>query len=291
MNKELLNNSIKEMNQQEIKEALTMLKKLVKNGVFTIAPESTQDLKGFCYISTQDIKGVYFPNTIIKQDKTPANHTHPLYNFLCLCNNNGVLSVAYVLKDYDDLTEKEKKLYNALSNYYKNYVFESLESLYYTYDELNAIDKLNKNINYINDELKILYNIKYITKKDGSNFKDLLKNINPEPNENTRITASFNYSFNGEKNSLTLKMAIIHANFNSYYNITLYNSNFNSLDKIKTAVKNAIESRENDIKEYKNDIKNIKKTFDIVRAFKNNISKCNLTATTKEAIKEALRLL
>lgn len=269
------------MTQQDINTALTMLKKIIKAGYIEIATESSQDLNANCYISSGDVEGVYFPNTILKETATSLKK-HPSYNILALAKNEaGALGVVYALKD--DIKQELKRFYNNI------YIFETLDNLYYTYYEKEALSKLNNNIKELEKENYFLSMIKYQCKKDGGDFSQLEKNIKPDPANNinvkavkesdTKLTIYFSESKttkNGDK-------------YNNYYNTTLYNYNgaFNSVEGLKKEIIKTVEANQYYINRYKNDIKNIKNIFKIVSIYKKHIGE--ITSTTEQELIKALQ--
>lgn len=272
------------MNETEQGEALKYLAKIIKSGIFKVSEESTQGIKdGFCYISSGDVEGIYFPNTIIKEtERSKVNH--PNYNIIALAKNeSGVVGVVYALKD--DIKPSLKKFFN-------NYIFESLENIYYSFYEREALNELKNNIKELEKDNYLLSMIKYQTKKDGSNFKELTKNIMDQPCENITVKAT---QESGSKITLYFSETLTSKNgeaYNNYFNINLYKYNkgfyngFYSVDDLKTEIKNTIKSNNERIEAYKNDIKNIKNIFSIVNSYKNHIK--GLTGTTKQYLIKAL---
>lgn len=270
------------MTQNDINTALTMLKKIIKAGFIEISPESSQDINAYCYISSGDIKGVYFPNTILKETANSLKN-HPSYNILALAKDEaGALGLVYSLKDDDEIRPALKKLL-------RNYIFETLDNLYYTYDEKEALNKLNNNIKELEKENYFLLMIQYQTKKDGGSFKELTKNIKDHPRENVTIKALQESNTKITLYFSELKTTKNGDKYNNYFKTSLYkyNDGFYCVDDLKNEIENIIKVNCDYINRYKNEIKNIKNIFKIVNTYKKHIS--GITGETKQQLIKALQ--
>lgn len=158
----------------------------------------------------------------------------------------------------------------------------------YTYEERRVLEKLRANLKAARDELEVLQSIKLISKKDGGDFADLLKNIDKTPAPNISIYASWNYS------ALCISSSTRHTTtdsegnpcaFNIYKSVSLYGI---EKDSTATELKAEINRRAQEIQEYieelEKDIKNIKAVSKIISVFNKSID--IFSNTTKYAIKE-----
>lgn len=174
-----------EMKEQEINLSLELLKKAIKRGVITY--EHANPLEQNCYISSNDIIGVYFPNTKLKV----LNHIS--YDPFALCSIGGVLYLAFSLKD--DASDFARK-------HLDNYLFEDLETLAYGRELLEIKKEIKRNIKEYENILKVLEQIKTERKKDGTPFKNVLQNF-------SGVNMSFEYSIFGAVSSIRINWGAV----------------------------------------------------------------------------------
>ena len=153
---------INTMNENEIKEAIQLLKQCLKDGKIGLC--KADPTKQYCYISSGSIEGVYFPNTEFE-------YCSDILNIVCVCKYRNELGVMFKYTEEFLQRRKEKKP----SNY--DYNFASFESILYTYEERRIIERLTAEINAYNNDLQVINNIEYQVKKDNDPFADLKKNF------------------------------------------------------------------------------------------------------------------
>lgn len=268
------NLNTKEMTQNEIKEALANFKKCLKMGLFTY--EHADPLKEYCFISSSDIMGLYFPNSEIKT-QAKMGFSPCWYDFIALAKVGDALGFV--------VSFNEENAPDAIKRFEVNEdIFVSFNEVLFSPEERRTIEEIEARINDLKSDLKVINNIKYITKKDGKPFKDIFKNIDPQPEANKRITYwadSWGYYRISLSEEMTSKNGV---KYNNYYRLDVYNPE--SLEDLQNTLSRFKEQKEQHIKEYQNDIKNIKKIFEKAQEFKNFLS--NTTYTTREAVKKYL---
>ena len=283
---------IKEMTNEEIKEALKELKKVIKLGI--IKSDHADPIAEGVYTSSSDFAGVFFPNSIL-YDATYTERRSACWAPVALCKRqkNGGFSYGLMY----DLTEKGasdeiyKKLY--IDTKIDPRYFVSFYEMTYTSEERQTLEALNANIEECKKDLKILNNIKFITKKDGQPFANLTKNIEEHPIKNITFSVSYDEYieqlkiYNSETHTGTDTDGN-YFNFNTYHNIIIYQ--VKDLETLKENIKKYIISISKNLAEYETDKKNIKKLFSIKRDFENKIKNYNITYTTAENIKKSLTL-
>lgn len=277
------------MNETEQGEALQYLAKIIKSGIFKINEKSTQGIKdGSCYISSGDVEGIYFPNTIIEYEG------ERFYRFCCLAkkkdqNGNGATAgVVFALKDDDD--EMKSETFKRLKKHLDAYRFYSFDKLFYTDEELNAVNLLKRNINYLKQQNDVLNSVTFKTKKDGGDFTDLLKNVNQDMNGNIKIYCYY------EGSGLKFSKSETRRNkegfeYNIYNDVTVWNTDgFNCVNDIKKAIQKQTESNDQAIKTYTNEIKNIKKYFKIIYDLNKNETLKGISYSLQDELKKAIKL-
>lgn len=155
------------MNENEIKEALKLFKKLLSKRANIYTYEHANPIQQNCYISSCDcIIGVYFPNSVIKAT------IHKNYTICSLSKVNNKLGVVFSLNDdfANSLSEKEKI-------YFDDYIFYSFDDLLYTYEEKKIKEAIEKRIKDYTHNLETLSKIKRVYKKNGEPFARLLDNF------------------------------------------------------------------------------------------------------------------
>lgn len=146
------------MNQTEIEQAIALLKEGLKRGVFTY--EHANPIEQNCYISSNYIEGLYFPNTTIKT----SAHSEGL-KFVCLAKVKYQLVAVFEWKDskYESLNGK--------------YHTDRLKDLVFTQEENEVTDELTRRIKNLSEDLESLSKIKRVHKKDGKDFATLTRNF------------------------------------------------------------------------------------------------------------------
>ena len=163
---------VQPMSQQEQKAGLKLLEKAIKKGFFDYKKEHSPFLEN-CYLSTQDIEGLYFPNS----ELTSIFHK-TFYDVECIAKVGGALGVCFGLKDKYIFSEKPIYLYD--------YVFISFEEMFFDKNELKIKNKILERIKHYEECYTTLTKIKRVRKKNGDNFADLLRNF-----EGANITLSY----------------------------------------------------------------------------------------------------
>lgn len=283
---------IKEMTTEEIKEALKELKKVIKLGI--IKSDHADPIAEGVYTSSSDFAGVFFPNSLL-YDTTYSERRSALWAPVALCKRqtNGGLSYGLMY----DLTEKGasdeiyKKLY--IDAKIDPRYFVSFYEMTYTSEERQTLEELNANIEECKKDLKILNNIKFITKKDGQPFANLSKNIEEHPTKNITFSVSYDEYieqlkiFSSEAHTGTDTEGNEYE-YNIYHRIYIYQ--IKDLETLKENIRKYIASKNKYLIECETDKKNIKKLFTIKRDFENKIKNYNITYTTAENIKKSLTL-
>ena len=255
------------MSAQEQGEALKQFKTVLNLKKISYNTEHANPLKQYCYISSGDVEGIYFPNSEI--------FYNDYFNFVCVAKQDSKLGI---VAEYKENYFKSKILSN------DDFIFYSFDELIYTKDELRTLETLNRELKQIKNELKVLNAIQYQTKKDGGEFSNLLKNIKNDLGEGLKMSAWFaGYNNSYIELSLSeLKTSKNGVQYNEYSKVTIYD--IESLEAFKNAVEKTKKSHENYIKELESDIKNIKNIYKIVYKFKKELE--GVSYRTKESIKK-----
>ena len=275
-----MKNEIKfeEMTNNEILKGLKLFSQAIKLNKISYA--NANPLQQYCYTSSSDVVGVYFPNSQI-------DYSQPYYEFIAMVKSGNQLGICYTYtSEYlQELTknateEGKKHIYERLEQYY----FISFDRIIYTNEELNIIEKLKRECDTTRKDIETLKHIKIVYKKDGKPFADISKCVDPNPLENVKISARQDYA-----NSIKIFESVsrISANgypYNNYNDVTIYG--ITSAEDILPQVAKSIESKESYIKSLESDIKNIKQVTKAVKQFKQAMSK--FSARTREETKANL---
>lgn len=157
-----------EMTEKEIEESLKLFSKLLKRNGYGY--QHANPLKENCYISSSDVIGVYFPNSVIEHP------THKSYNLTALSKVNNKLCVVFTLKDEIYFRQQE----NPPKNFYfylDQYKADTIESLLYDCDFLKIKEKINNRIKEYDNIINALKDIKRVSKENGEPFANVLKNF------------------------------------------------------------------------------------------------------------------
>lgn len=157
-----------EMTEKEIEESLKLFSKLLKRNGYGY--QHSNPLQENCYISSSDVIGVYFPNSVIEHP------THKNYNLIALSKVNNKLCVVFSLKDEIYFRQQENPPKN-IYFYLDQYKADTIESLLYDYDFLKIKEKITNRIKEYNETIEVLTNIKMVSKKNGEPFANVLKNF------------------------------------------------------------------------------------------------------------------
>lgn len=157
-----------ELNEKEIEESLKLFSKLLKRNGYGY--QGANPIKENCYISSSDIIGIYFPNSVIEHP------THKSYDLTALSKINNKLCVVFTLKDEIYFKQQENPPKN-IYFYLDQYKADTLESLLYDYDFLNIKEKITRRIKEYDEIIAVLTNIKRVSRKNGEPFANVLKNF------------------------------------------------------------------------------------------------------------------
>lgn len=156
---------------EEQKNILSMFSQLLKERPNTIKDLKNTSIKNTieqaCFISKGldgEADGIFFPNSIFEMNNSKKD-------FICLCIYEGKPSICLAYPDND--------IFKSLSD--KKY-YTSLESLIYSYEELEAQKELNSYINDYEDKIELLKSIYRVYKKDGKDFQYFEKNFSSKLN-------------------------------------------------------------------------------------------------------------
>ena len=250
----------KPMTQEEVKEALKLFNQCIKKSVITY--EHADPIKENCYISSGDIEGIYFPNSEIKM-------INENYEFV------SVSKYGYQFSDYNNnlgvIYYYQSKMLGK-----EDYYFISFNDLLYTRMEQEIREQAQKQIARAKAELKTLNAIKFITKKDGGNYEDLLKNI-----DKSNGIKCWWYEKNNFNNWIKVYFG---DNTGHGATITLYKGD--SVESIKAEIKQTIYFKEKYIKECETSIKKASKTQKIVNQINELIKKLEPSYSDFEIIKK-----
>lgn len=148
---------------EEKRNILSMFSQLLKERPNVIKdlenPSVKNTIEQACFISEGldgVADGIFFPNSVFEMNNSKKD-------FVCLCI-------------YDDKPSICQTYSNIKSLEGKNY-FTSLESLIYSYEELERRKKLESYIIDYQDKIELLSSIYRIYKKDGTDFQDFKKNF------------------------------------------------------------------------------------------------------------------
>lgn len=250
----------KPMTQEEVKEALKLFNAVIKKGVITY--EHANPMQENCYISSGDYEGVYFPNSEIKM-------SFDTESFICVCK------YGYIYNNYQDkigvLYDYECENPNIGGVY-----FISFDELLYTRFEREIREEMIKRINECKKDLITLKSIRFITKKDGKYFQDLLKNI--DKSNGVKYWWTNKSVFNSWVEFWTQKGATI----------TLYNCV--SVEAMQEEIKKDIESKEKFIKECEKQIKITSKLDKALNDFNKKLNDLGVSLSIKKIIQDNVKI-
>lgn len=169
---------------EEKKNILEMFYQLLKERPNTIKDLQNKNIKNTidesCFISkglNGEADGIFFPNSQFEMHNSKKD-------LVCLCIYDNKPSMCLSYPDNTIFKSLKDKLY-----------FTSLESLIYSYEEIEERKKLNYYINDYQDKIELLNSIYRVFKKDGKDFQNFEKNFNSKLDHfsiyfgsNTRIT-------------------------------------------------------------------------------------------------------
>lgn len=257
-----------EMNENDIKKAINLLKEALKREVLSYT--HANPLKENCYISSGYISGLYFPNSVIKLNSDLVYNAHKNYRFCCIAKIEYQLCFVYALKD--ETSDNIKKVL-------KDFIYDDIESIIYSYEERQVKSNLENKLKDYTQRKEKLLTIKRVYKKDNSDFSLLNKCF-------TNCNIAFEYS--SFHNTLTA--------YNLNYNERIYRSDEQrkqplTASEIEQAIKEKIVYYSERISETKNALKNLYKN--IVK-MKKLIKTCkaffdSLTNGEEYAIKEQFK--
>jgi hypothetical protein len=266
MENKLLFNS--EMNESEIGKALNLLKEALRREVLSYT--HANPVKDNCYISSNYISGLYFPNSVITLNSDLVYNAHKNYRFSCIAKIENKLCFVYALKD--EASDNIKKIL-------KPFIYDEIESMIYSYEERQVKSNLESKLKDYTQRKEKLLSIKRVYKKDKSDFALLNKCF-------TNCNITFEYSY--FDNTLTA--------YNLTYNECIYRSDEQrkkplTANEIEQAIKEKIAYYSERISDTKNALKNLYKN--IVK-MKKLIKTCkaffdSLTNGEEYAIKEQFK--
>lgn len=256
---------IKTMNEAEQKEAIKLLSKTIKTGV--IKYTHADPTKEYCYTSSAGcIEGLYFPNTQFEYCKE-------YFDIEAVVKYRNNLGICVSWKD------EYKSKFKTLKN---EYDFISFDELLYTPNERKLIEALTKEINAYKSDIEILSNIKLLYKKDGGEFSNLLKAINPEPKPNIKISVSWDYDDNLRVwQAYKDKEGYTHT----YKSIILYG--IKSYTDIIKVVANDIQRKSKYMKELQSELKQVKSICKKAQAFNEYMKQ--FSYTTKQVLHDIIK--
>ena len=260
-----------EMSDAEIKEAIKLFNIAIKCG--KINYKHADPIKQYCYTSSSDIYGVFFPNSEIIFNDNPDK------DFLGLAKDQkNNLLIVYTFKNSFINSLDSEKMRAWASAWHSEKLF------YFVYDsnEVNFVEKMQREINAINDEVTVLKSIKLIYNKDGSEKADILKAFDPQPAPDIRITAAREYSSVRVGYSKLCK-AVNGVYYNDYKNTYLFKCN--TYADIKNYLSEVIPNRETEIKRLRREIAQIKQISKRVNNFIASMQ--DYSATARNIIKES----
>ena len=227
-----------EMNENDIKKALNLLKEALKREVLSYT--HADPIKENCYISSGYISGLYFPNSKIKLNSDLVYNEHKNYNFSCIAKIDYKLCFVYALKD--EASDNIKRVL-------KNFVYDEIESILYSYEERQVKSNLESKLKDYTQRKEKLQTIKRVYKKDNSDFALLNKCF-------TNCNITFEYSYFDR--ALT--------SYNLTYNERIYRSDEQqkqplTANEIEQAIKDKIVYYDKRISETKNALKNLYKNI------------------------------
>lgn len=151
---------------EEERNILSMFSQLLKERPNTIKDLKNTSIKNTieqaCFISKGldgEADGIFFPNSIFEMNNSKKD-------FICLCIYDGKPSICLAYPD--------DSVFKSLSD--KRY-YTSLESLIYSYEELERRKELESYIIDYQDKIELLSSIYRIYKKNGTDFQDFKKNF------------------------------------------------------------------------------------------------------------------
>lgn len=194
MKKEFLT---EEMTKQEAKEGLNLFKKFLKVKSGVVSWSKSNPIEENAYISSGEIIGVYFPNTIFTVEGWKN------YDLLSISKVSGRLGLVFALKD--DASPRLKEVFVA-------YMFSDFDSLTYHRDMLEIKQKLERDRKDYENNLKVLNAIKPSAKKDGGEFEDVKKNF-------AGVFVSVERSYNGIISRVSFSASVPqYASYTIYWN-------------------------------------------------------------------------
>lgn len=133
----------------------------------TINTSIKNTIEQACFISRGlegKADGIFFPNSIFEMNNSKKD-------FICLCIYDGKPSICLAYPDDSIFNSLKDKLY-----------FTSLESLIYSYEELERREELDSYIKDYQDKIELLNSIYRVFKKDGKDFQNFEKNFSSKLN-------------------------------------------------------------------------------------------------------------
>ena len=151
---------------EEKTKILSMFSQLLNERPNTINdlknPSVKNTIEQACFISEGldgVADGIFFPNSIFEMNNSKKD-------FICLCIYDGKPSICLAYPD--------NAVFKSIAG--KRY-YTSLESLIYSYEELERRKELESYIIDYQDKIELLSSIYRIYKKDGTDFQDFKKNF------------------------------------------------------------------------------------------------------------------
>lgn len=255
---------IQAMTQQEIKQALKLFNKALKEPNITkMTYEQANPIQNYIYTSIGVYVGVFFPNSIINRD---TRHL----DFIALVKD----TTYYDLRQYCILQEWKQEYINKWHIEDDKIAFTTpLLDILYPHNESDIIIKITNDINDYRQKLEVLNNIKYQYKKDGTPYQDLRKCFIENPNPNMKISCY--YSSYGH-----LVVGLKKQNY--YCDVTIYKHD--TFEILQTEIEQMKQQHIERISQLENELKNIDETIQLLRKFETKLH--SLSYTTRQAIKD-----
>lgn len=260
------------LTEKEQKEVIKQFKIFLESNKNTleIKENGIDPFKENCYISTQDIAGIYFSNNEIeiKNDR--------FYTFLCIGKNDrGEFGYYTILKDAQDIEPKYRSVIGRLETYH----FKPFIKINEAYFKIK--NKMLESLKKYENNLNILKSFKVVTKKDGSMFKDYNKNFIFTSNQEEKspiITCDRSWSYN----YITSIDIFFNYNYKIYYYLDrgekdkkYYNIEdlFTPQNLYNNIILKEIEETQKKIQELKKNLKDLLKDFLKIEKMKFNYEK------------------
>lgn len=257
-----------EMNEKEIAEAIKQLKKCIKKGVITYT--HANPVEQYCYISSGDITGLFFPNSEIDYFK---EH----FDFIAVVKKYDKLGICY---------EYKEEFRRNGAQWTQDPFFASFDELLNSQNELLLIDAINKDLQQYNDNLEVLANIKLVYKKDGGEFKNLVQAIDQNPSPNITMYAHIT-GFHNDELKIDYAKRCKNAQgdeYNIYKHYTLWN--ISSYDDIINQTAKATEQIKQYVEKLKSELKQVKTICRKAEDFKKYLSQFDYTI--REQVKKIM---